>query len=275
MPKHLPPEDRQRKQSKPLHSDGFQWYRRFPLKALAGMRGLNPEQRGVYCTLIELCYVERGPIADDDISNARACECDVRRFRRIKLELLELERIEADPEAGTIFDARAVRELVNAEMLREKQSRRGRAGNRKRWNKPAGDVVELAVVRGGLDESANADDRPELTLTKGHKSESIPNEIKGPAIAIREEKRVSNCGGQKPERPAARAALPPSGGGARGRRIEGPNVAPMSEADRAAKLADMKAALMAAYPEEFEQESGADVGIDPPADRRCRRGAKP
>lgn len=263
----MPPNDDQHKprKRKRLTPDGFVWYRRFPHKALAGFRGLNPEQRGVYCTLIELCYVERGPIADDDMANARACDCDVRKFRRIKAELLELERLEADTDAGTLFDARAVRELVNAEMLSEKQSRRGKVGARKRWGKKA-PVVSLALVR--AEKEDRPDDRPHVGVIISPKSDPFPNEINGPGIANRKEKnKNTNQGSETPSAGAARSASPSlTGGEPRNRKTESRREA----LDALAALRSAKAGATDTQSEEGSEGTG-EAAPAAPGDRKAVR----
>lgn len=121
--------------NKPLTRDTYTWYRRNPSHALKGMKGLTPEQRGVYGTIIDLCYDRRSPLANDDVEMARECGCDVRRYRRIKAELLAMERIVVDVEAGIIYDERAVRELVKAQLYSESQAKRARAPNKKSTKK--------------------------------------------------------------------------------------------------------------------------------------------
>ncbi|MDX2277673.1 MAG: DUF1376 domain-containing protein [Hyphomonadaceae bacterium] len=120
--------------------DRFSWHKRYHSEALVSMLGLTPEQRGVYNTIIDLCYARRGPLRDDDATVANSCNCDVRMYRRIKRELIALDRIKVDEDAGTIYDARAIAELVKAQVFSETQAKRARKSSK---------VVRLAVVRKG------------------------------------------------------------------------------------------------------------------------------
>lgn len=123
----------------PPNPDDVFWYKRKPAIARAGMMGLTLEAKAVYGILIDLCYERRGPLEDNDKTLAHACEIDVRKYRRIKTELIDADRIIIDAEAGTLYDARVIRELVKDGLLSETQSKRAR-------KKPRANVVNLRVV---------------------------------------------------------------------------------------------------------------------------------
>ena len=96
-----------------FHSMGkLLWYRRDPERALHGMRHLNPEQRGAYCTVLELIYIKDGKLEDDDLFIAGNLRVDVRIWRRLKRELVALDRLHiAD---GIIRDDTADMEVASA-----------------------------------------------------------------------------------------------------------------------------------------------------------------
>lgn len=255
----MPASGPERKRSRKVTQDDYRWYRRDPTKALAGMRGMTPEQKGVYCVIIELCYEQRGPLADDDKMMARACDCDVRQYRRIKAELLAIGRIVNDPDAGTIYDERAIRELVQAEVYSQTQAER--AGKRR-----GAKVVQLRVVE--TPKPAPEDDvseprsalarplaSPQLGGELGPKLEHFSNEIKGRAPAKRKEKnRYTST--VEPNLVRDGASAPPcrlEGGGApvaprpkphRRRDANGPEPPPITPEQRAEKLAAMRRALL-------------------------------
>lgn len=189
--------------AKTPNPDDVFWYKRKPSVALSGMRGLSPEEKGVYTVIIDLCYEHRGPLADDDVQMARNCDCSLRKYRGIKAALLAKDRIQVDREAGTIFDERAVRELVRAELYSETQARR--AG--KRWRKK-GEVVPLRVVCGKPEVCPDdmPDDPPLMGHMKGPNLESKSNKIKGPPHASRVEKNIREKAAPKspPPTPAQR-----------------------------------------------------------------------
>lgn len=227
--------------AKKLTPDSYHWYRRYPTRALAGMRGLNPEQKGVYGVIIDLCYEARGPLADDDMTMARACDCDVRRYRRIKAELLAKGRIVTDAEAGTLYDDKAIRELVQAEIYSQSQAERAR---RKPVSKPVDKVVRLALVAGD-----RAYDRPELGHMISPKSPTVSLISLKENGAKREEKKEESSLVKKARPPSA--AQPPRGGGARA------PLRQMSPAERMAEIERFRAALGA---EQEGKDGGSDGG---------------
>lgn len=114
---------------------------------LRGVAKLTPEERGVYQTLIDLQYENRGPLPDDDGWLARQNNCPLRTYRRIKAQLIAKGRIVVDAEAGTIFDQRAMRELAAAGVVKEQLASRGREGAKKRWRKQPAQAAAKAEVR--------------------------------------------------------------------------------------------------------------------------------
>lgn len=183
----------------------FWWYKRNPTAALAGMRGLNPEQKGIYGVLIELCYEKRGPLPDDDKTNARACDCDIRQYRRVRAELIAMDRIKVDERLGIIWDDRAIRVLTENGMFSETQARRAQT----RWAKTNG-VVDFEAERSAR---ARGLAKPQLGPQLSPKSEGFSNEINAPPHASREEQSRKR---EIPKKRATRAAQPPGGGGAPG-----------------------------------------------------------
>ena len=248
-----------------LERDQYKWYRRDPSRALAGMRELNIEQRGVYCTLIELVYEARGPIADNDVSRAHDCKCNVRTYRRIKTELIDMERIVVDEEAGTIYDERAIRELVKADMLSERQSRRGKKSARVK----ADNVVALRAIEGGKAITAsNADQTPDDSPMNrpiiGRNRERTPNEINAPSSTIRVRSEIEEkTGGEITQSRARPAASPPLQGGG------GPSAKDAKKAARAAALAALELKRDAHTDEEASNEPS--VGASEPGDRKAVR----
>jgi hypothetical protein len=66
----------------------MEWYKRDPSAALAGMAQLNPKQRGIYGSLIDLLYARDGQLIDDDRMIAHAISVDIRAYRTIKTQLI-------------------------------------------------------------------------------------------------------------------------------------------------------------------------------------------
>lgn len=73
------------------------WYKRFSADALNGKIGLNLEQKGLYDTLIDLCYDRRGPVPDDtddaERELAHLAGCSRRLFRVVRDQLIAKEKV--------------------------------------------------------------------------------------------------------------------------------------------------------------------------------------
>jgi hypothetical protein len=75
----------------------MKFYKRDPNRALAGMAALTSAQRGIYNSIIDLLYARDGllPCAsdDDDRRIAKYITIDIREWRRIKRQLMQLDKI--------------------------------------------------------------------------------------------------------------------------------------------------------------------------------------
>lgn len=240
-----------RRQATSVEADDAFWYKRFPHKARAGFRGLTMEQKGFYAELIELVMEARGPLADNDVENARTFGCDIRQFRRIKAELLELERIKV--EEGTLFDERAIRELVRAGLYSESQARRAKTRWRKKHQPPR--VVALPV-RPDLAPTIGPTVPATVAATVARNVGRTPNEINGPKHA--EEKSREDSPSEPINPRATRPAKPPLRGG--GAQAHGMTI----DEWRADQLRRMGQAEQGCEGEQDEAPA--------PADRTARRG---
>jgi len=88
------------------------WYKRDPNAALTGMAGLTLEERGAYNTILDLIYANDGAVADDDRFIAGWLRVDVRVWRRIRKQLLDLEKLYR--RGQSLRNARADREVEEA-----------------------------------------------------------------------------------------------------------------------------------------------------------------
>jgi hypothetical protein len=88
----------------------MKFYKRDPDRALAGMAALNSAQRGIYNSIIDLLYARDGilPCAndDDDRRIAKNITVDIREWRCIKRQLMELGKIRITNEG--LLDANGV-----------------------------------------------------------------------------------------------------------------------------------------------------------------------
>jgi uncharacterized protein YdaU (DUF1376 family) len=106
----------------------MKFYKHDPNAWLAGTVQLSLEQRGAYITIIDLLYCNDDVLIDDDQAIARTMNCQVRRWQRLKAELMAMGKIRVDT-AG-LLHANRVTETVKtaAEFSFQQQTR-----VRKRW----------------------------------------------------------------------------------------------------------------------------------------------
>jgi len=71
----------------------LRWYKRDPEAALNGMAELTLAERGAYNTLIDLLYTRDGIVPDDDVLVARMMRCHWREWRKIKTQLIALNKV--------------------------------------------------------------------------------------------------------------------------------------------------------------------------------------
>jgi uncharacterized protein YdaU (DUF1376 family) len=108
----------------------LQHYRREIRAALTGMRGLSPEERGIYTTVLDLIYDHDGAVDDDEGFITYWCECDASAWQRVRRRLLALGKLYAVN--GTLRNARADREVAEALQKRAMAQAAGRASGRAR-----------------------------------------------------------------------------------------------------------------------------------------------
>jgi uncharacterized protein YdaU (DUF1376 family) len=106
----------------------MKFYKHDPNAWLAGTAQLSLEQRGAYITIIDLLYCNDDVLIDDDQAIARTMNCQVRRWQRLKAELMAMGKVRVDT-AG-LLHANRVTETVKtaAEFSFQQQTR-----VRKRW----------------------------------------------------------------------------------------------------------------------------------------------
>jgi len=109
----------------------LKWYKRDPVAAIEGMAVLTLEERGAYNTVLDLIYAHDGAFVDDDRLIARHyLHVDVRRWRRIRKRLLDLEKLYV---LGTnVRNARADREVDSARLRVLSAANAGKASWEKR-----------------------------------------------------------------------------------------------------------------------------------------------
>lgn len=96
------------------------WYKRFPADYKRGTRDLSLAARGAYSDILDMIYMEGGPIRDNDF--AIACELRVkqRQWKAARKELFDAGKLVS--KNGFISNNRADEELADREITRKGKS---------------------------------------------------------------------------------------------------------------------------------------------------------
>lgn len=273
-----------RKPRKAIDPDQYHYHKRNHMVAIVTASELKPEQRALYQTVVDYCYARRGPLPNDDVWLAKIQNCDLRVWKRVKAELLSLNRIVVDEEMGVIFDERTIRELVGDEVFSAKQAERashkGKGGGKKSPRTRRG-PPKLTVIDGNvepLSEQAANDLGATLSRTvsptvsrtitdrpgpKSEPTEPDSNTYHQPDACLKRIQEKNNSQHRSVAAPAATLPLRGSGGGdlKKQRRIEA------LDALKRSSLNSTKGC------DATESEPGAapDPETPAPADRTARR----
>jgi uncharacterized protein YdaU (DUF1376 family) len=174
---------------------------------LQGVRGMKPDQIGIYAIVLLLIYDSMGMLRDDDRFIAGHCQLDIRYYRRLRQQLLDAGKVyEAD---GYLYNNRAQAEIAKfcesakkkreAAAVREEKKREAAAKkaaeDAEAASRAAAEEAEKAAPdarearTGGAPEApdaraSGAPDAPIESVTCSENSEII-NEIKeAPATAV-------------------------------------------------------------------------------------------
>lgn len=90
----------------------LKWHKRDHCAALTGMMVLNLEERGAYNTVLDLIYAHDGELADDAKFISSWLAVDPRKWKRLRLRLIECGKIFVH--AGQIHNRRADEEVHEA-----------------------------------------------------------------------------------------------------------------------------------------------------------------
>jgi uncharacterized protein YdaU (DUF1376 family) len=172
---------------------------------LQGVRGLKPDQIGIYTIVLLLIYDSMGMLRDEDRFVAGHCQVDVRTYRKIRQQLIDAGKVyEAD---GYLYNNRAQAEIAkfceaakkkrDAALAREEKKREAAAKKAAeeaiapQLNDHNGRAVCAELAQGAHTACAQPAQAEHTTCSE--KSENI-NEIKGatitplPQLSIQKEK---------------------------------------------------------------------------------------
>lgn len=137
------------------------WYKRFPEDYRRGTRKLSLAARGAYSDILDMIFMQGGPIPDDN--KWIACELHVRAWQwlRIRQELFAAGKLILTPEG--ITNARAEQEIASRTLAKEAKSLKPRSSN----------VVSIQRARNSHTTRTATRTQVELGFSP------LPNEIKG------------------------------------------------------------------------------------------------
>ena len=93
----------------------IRWYKRDPRAAISGMMSLTLEERGAYNTILDLIYINDGALVDDPKTICRWLNCNIRRWKRLRLRLLDCGKLYVH--GGCLHNERADNEANIAKRL--------------------------------------------------------------------------------------------------------------------------------------------------------------
>lgn len=88
----------------------MRWFKFYPHDYLKGVRGLTPEEAGIYMAVLALMYEEGGAIPNDEKWITGAARCSVRAWRRVLERLCRLGKIVVDID-GHLVNHRVINEI--------------------------------------------------------------------------------------------------------------------------------------------------------------------
>ena len=108
--------------------NGLPYYKAYPRDFIEGTIGMPFEVKCTYRVLIDLIYMQGGNLPDDPRYISGQLGCSLRKWKSIRLTLIEMGKIQVSAEF--ITNKRADKEIETLAKLQEKQSE-----NRSRPNK--------------------------------------------------------------------------------------------------------------------------------------------
>lgn len=106
------------------------YYPMYPRDFYEGTQRMSLELKGAYVMLLNLIYTQNGPVADEDGYLARYVGCSIRKWQKLRLELIGLGKITSIN--GLICNSRAADELLKrASYVDQKRENRARPNKNK------------------------------------------------------------------------------------------------------------------------------------------------
>lgn len=133
------------------------YHKRYHGDALTGFMSLTLEERGAYQTILDMIYDRGGPILDNERLLAGYMGCSVRKWRKLRDELIAKRKIRINQD-GLLTNSRAEKEIENSAKTSRKLSECGSKGGYKR--------AENEKIGNENSESSQAPLKPRLSLAQ-------------------------------------------------------------------------------------------------------------
>ena len=141
------------------------YYKFYPRDFYEGTQRMSLELKGAYIMLLNLIYTRNGPVDDEEGYIARYVGCSIRKWQKLRLELIGLGKIAIVD--GMISNSRADEELLKRTSYVD-QKRENRSGSKENkdvekrpstYTEPEPEVVKSRVVfaRGELSDVSETD----------------------------------------------------------------------------------------------------------------------
>ena len=151
-------------------------YKRYGIKFIQGTVGLSLEEKGAYSICLDLIYENDGPIQDDARWIAGNCGCSVRKWKIIRVSLIEKGKLELTPE-GRLMNARARVLIENGKLSQDNVEiiSTNRQDNLAEKERESSNIIELEIP--GLKLEQKPDNRVSINSAESKKERKKERKI--------------------------------------------------------------------------------------------------
>lgn len=131
------------------------WFKFYPADFMGGVRGLTPQEVGLYTMLLCRIYEENGPIEFNVLRLSTYCGMRAPTFEKTVQKLVDLGKL--DLTDGMLSNARAMSEISNRSNDLKAASRAGKASAEKRQQKQQQDATDVQQAFNHTDTDTDTD----------------------------------------------------------------------------------------------------------------------
>lgn len=131
------------------------WFKFYPADFMGGVRGLTPQEVGLYIMLLCRVYEENGPIEFNVLRLSTYCGMRAPTFEKTVQKLVDLGKL--DLTYGMLSNARAMNEISNRSNDLKVASRAGKVSAEKRQQKQQQDATDVQQAFNHTDTDTDTD----------------------------------------------------------------------------------------------------------------------